>query len=80
MDFCLRLWQSGLLNVMTPFAAAVHHESKSRGDDTRAGGEKQARYEREKARFCARYAGLMQQGDPYYNPHFTLLYENYGYK
>lgn len=33
-----------------------------------------------KARFCARYAGLMQQGDPYYNPHFTLLYENYGYK
>ena len=80
VDFCLRLWQSGLLNVMTPFAAAVHHESKSRGDDTRAGGEKQARYEREKARFCARYAGLMQQGDPYYNPHFTLLYENYGYK
>ena len=80
VDFCLRLWQSGLLNVMTPCAAAVHHESKSRGDDTRAGGEKQARYEREKARFCARYAGLMQQGDPYYNPHFTLLYENYGYK
>ena len=80
VDFCLRLWQSGLLNVMTPFATAVHHESKSRGDDTRAGGEKQARYEREKARFCARYAGLMQQGDPYYNPHFTLLYENYGYK
>ena len=80
VDFCLRLWQSGLLNVMTPFAAAGHHESKSRGDDTRAGGEKQARYEREKARFCARYAGLMQQGDPYYNPHFTLLYENYGYK
>lgn len=52
VDFCLRLWQSGLLNVMTPFAAAVHHESKSRGDDTRAGGEKQARYEREKRALC----------------------------
>lgn len=80
VDFCLRLWQSGLLNVMTPFATAVHHESKSRGDDTHAGGAKQARYEAEKARFCARYADLMQRGDPYYNPHFTLLYENYGYK
>ena len=25
-------------------------------------------------------ADLLEAGDPYYNPHFTLLYENYGYK
>ena len=80
VDFCLRLWQTGLLNVMTPFAAAVHHESKSRGDDTNCGGEKQARYERERENFRTRYAGLMQRGDPYYNPHLTLQFENYAYK
>ena len=80
VDFCLRLWESGLLNVMTPFAAAVHHESKSRGNDTNCGGEKQARYERERAAFRARYAGLMRRGDPYYNPHFTLKTENYAYR
>ena len=80
VDFCLRVRDAGYRIAWTPYAQLVHYESKSRGDDTRAGGEKQARYEREKARFCARYAGLMQQGDPYYNPHFTLLYENYGYK
>lgn len=78
VDFCLRLWQAGLRNVMTPFAAATHYESKSRGDDTHAGGEKQARYEAERARFRARYASLLERGDPYYNPHLTLLYENYG--
>ena len=80
VDFCLRVRALGYRVLFTPYAELYHYESKSRGDDTRAGGEKQARYEREKARFCARYAGLMQQGDPYYNPHFTLLYENYGYK
>ena len=80
VDFCLKLRAKGYLNVMTPFAKAVHHESKSRGDDTQCGGERQARYEGEKARFVQKYAALMERGDPYYNPHFTLLYENYGYK
>ncbi len=80
VDFCLRLWQGGFLNVMTPFAAAVHHESKSRGDDTNCGGAKQARYERERDAFRARYAELIQRGDPYYNPHFTLKTENYAYR
>ena len=80
VDFCLKLRAKGYLNVMTPFATAVHHESKSRGDDTQCGGERQARYEGEKARFVQKYAALMERGDPYYNPHFTLLYENYGYK
>ena len=80
VDFCLRLAAKGLLNVMTPFANAYHYESKSRGDDTKSGGEKQKRYEAEKDRFCKKYAKLIAHGDPYYNPHFTLLYENYGYK
>lgn len=80
VDFCLKLHARGYLNVMTPFAEGYHYESKSRGDDTKSGGEKQARYEAEKKAFCEKYATLLEQGDPYYNPHFTLLYENYGYR
>lgn len=79
VDFCLRLLEKGYLNVMTPFANAYHYESKSRGSDT-GGGENQIRYEGEKTRFCEKYKHIMENGDPYYNPHFTYLYENYGYK
>ena len=78
VDFCLRLRERGLLNVFTPYAEATHYESKSRGLDT--SGPNAARYAGERQRFCDKYAGLIAAGDPYYNPHFTLLYENYGYK
>ncbi len=80
VDFCLRLRQKGLLNVMTPFAVAYHHESKSRGYDENAGGQKQERYEKERDYFRQKYAKLLEECDEYYNPHFTMLYENYGYK
>ncbi len=80
VDFCLKLYKNGLVNVFTPFAKAYHYESKSRGDDTNCGGEKQRRYESEKARFVEKYADIMKNGDPYYNPHLTLKYENYGYR
>lgn len=78
VDLCLKLWQGGLLNVFTPFADAYHYESKSRGLDTKA--ENQARYEGEKRRFMQKYADLIAAGDPYYNRHFNLLFENYGLK
>ncbi len=80
IDFCLKLREKGLLNVMTPFAYAYHHESKSRGYDENAGGEKQKRYEKERENFRNKYGHLLNGNDPYYNPHFTMLYENYGYK
>ena len=78
IDLCLKLWQQGLLNVFTPFAEAYHHESKSRGLDTLS--ENAKRYEREKANFIEKYSALIQKGDPYYNRHFNLLFENYGLK
>ncbi|WP_270913070.1 glycosyltransferase family 2 protein [Allofournierella sp. CML151] len=78
IDLCLKLWQQGLLNVFTPFAEAYHHESKSRGLDTLS--ENAKRYEREKANFIEKYTPLIQKGDPYYNRHFNLLFENYGLK
>ncbi|MPN48421.1 hypothetical protein SDC9_196028 [bioreactor metagenome] len=78
MDFCLRLRQAGYLNIFTPYAEAYHYESKSRGLDT--GGPNAQRYQAERTRFCKKYEALILGGDPYYNPHFTLLYENYGYR
>lgn len=79
VDFCLRLRAKGLLNVFTPFAQAYHYESKSRGLDV--SGPNAGRYAAEKQRFVEKYAAMMGEGgDPYYNPHFTLKYENYGYK
>lgn len=80
VDFCLRLREKGLLNVMTPFAYARHSESKSRGDDTHGNTPERQRYEKEKATFCAKYAQILTKGDEYYNPHLTTLYENYGLK
>ncbi len=74
VDFCLRLRALGLWNVFTPFAVATHAESKTRGYES---GESAARFEREKAAFRQKYAALLAAGDPFYNPHLTLEFENY---
>ena len=78
VDYCLKLWQQGLLNVYTPRAEAYHYESKSRGLDTLS--ENARRYEREKANFYAKYKRYIDNYDPYYNPHFNNLFENFGLK
>lgn len=78
IDLCLKLWQQGLWNVFTPFAQGYHYESKSRGlDET---GPNAVRYAREKGNFIQKYQQLIEKGDPFYNPHFNLLFENYGLK
>ncbi len=78
VDYCLKLWEQGLVNVYTPWAEAYHYESKSRGLDTRP--ENAARYAREKAAFYAKYKRYIDNYDPYYNPHFNNLFENFGLK
>ena len=78
VDYCLKLWGQGLLNVYTPRAEAYHYESKSRGLDTLS--ENAQRYEREKANFYAKYKQYIDNYDPYYNPHFNNLFENFGLK
>lgn len=78
VDYCLKLWQKGLVNIYTPCAEAYHYESKSRGLDTLS--ENARRYEREKASFYEKYKRYIDQYDPYYNPHFNNLFENFGLK
>lgn len=70
VDFCLKLREKGLLNIWTPFAQLYHHESVSRGlDDS---GEKAERYNRESEQFRTKWKDVLEAGDPYYNPNFTL--------
>ncbi len=70
VDFCLRLREKNLLNVFTPFAELYHYESISRGLDDH--GEKAKRYNEESERFRKKWEDVLEKGDPYYNPNFTL--------
>ena len=78
VDFCLRLYAKGYLNVFTPFAQLYHHESKSRGADT--DGEKAKRYEKESAHFRERWKLFLEKGDPFFNPNFSLDHADFRLK
>lgn len=70
VDLCIRAWKAGRVNVFTPFAELYHYESASRGTDL--AGANAERYEKESALFRERWKELLEQGDPYYNPNFSL--------
>lgn len=70
VDFCLKLRERGLLNVFTPFAELFHYESASRGPDT--DGERAQRYNRESEAFREKWKAVLEEGDPYFNPNFSL--------
>lgn len=70
VDLCIRAWKSGRVNVFTPFAELYHYESASRGNDL--SGANAERYEKESEMFRKRWKELLEKGDPYYNPNFSL--------
>lgn len=70
VDFCLKLRAKGYLNVFTPFAECFHYESISRGLDDQ--GEKAERYNKESEQFRNKWKEVLEAGDPYYNPNFSL--------
>lgn len=70
VDFCIRLRQKGLLNVFTPFAELYHYESASRGSDL--SGTNADRYNKESEYFRNKWKEVLEAGDPYYNPNFSL--------
>ena len=62
LDFCLRAWRSGLVNVYTPHARLIHHEAVSRAslaDDY------------DVATFDGAWRDLFLAGDPYFSPHLA---------
>jgi GT2 family glycosyltransferase len=74
VDFCLRVRQTGLRNLWTPFATLIHHESKSRGaEDT---PEKRRRFDDERQRMIARWGDALLD-DPAYNPNLTFESEDF---
>lgn len=70
VDFCLKLREKGYLNVFTPFAELYHYESISRGLDDE--GAKAERYNKESETFRNKWKEVLEAGDPYYNPNFSL--------
>ncbi len=79
VDFCLRMRELGYLNVFTPFAELFHFESVSRGSDVdRAADEKKAaRYNKEAEHFREKWKAVLEKGDPYFNPNFSLDHSDY---
>lgn len=75
VDFCLRVRKAGWLVVYNPFVEAYHYESKSRGkEDTK---EKIERFGEEIEFIRTRWIDILKEGDPYYNPNFSLKKCNY---
>jgi len=77
VDFCLRVLETGRVNVWTPYAELYHYESKSRGVDDLATNK---RFQGEFKRFRERYEDFLEKGDPYYNKNLTLDREDFSLK
>jgi GT2 family glycosyltransferase len=68
VDFCLKVRAAGYLNLWTPFAELIHHESVSRGSDLTPAKAKRFATEYEAMQ---RRWGMQLLQDPYYSPHLT---------
>lgn len=67
VDLCLRTLELGWRVLYCPQATLLHHESYTRG--------KTVGYDphpEDSAKFSARWKDFLQQGDPYFNPGFSL--------
>ena len=74
VDFCLKLLRRGYRNIWTPYAELYHHESASRGTDTRP--DQAERLGREKRHMIETWGPLLAC-DPFYNPNFSLTEANF---
>ncbi len=68
VDLCLKVREAGYLNLWTPFAELIHHESVSRGQDFTPA--KAQRLLAEINAFRRRW-GAALFFDPYYSPNLT---------
>lgn len=71
VDLCLKVRETGLLVIWTPFAQLIHAESASRGKDI--SNEKKSRAHREQQNFIKKWSDLYQT-DPYYHPALSADY------
>lgn len=78
VDFCLRLLEKGYVNIYTPNATLIHHESYTRGEDSRTvhgsnsvALEGKRRFLEELHRFQLKWIDFYAKGDPFHNPNFA---------
>jgi len=74
VDLCLRVRQTGLRNLWTPYALLRHHESASRGSDIAP--QDKRRYFQEIDYMRTKWRGYLQR-DPYYSPSLSLKREDF---
>jgi GT2 family glycosyltransferase len=67
IDFCLKLRARGYLNIYTPYATLVHHESATR---------KALHPPADEALMLERWRDVLAN-DPFYSPHLTREHEDY---
>jgi hypothetical protein len=72
VDFCLRIGQTGLRVVYTPFATLRHHESASVGRPEKGHKVDEVEIQRMLTRW-----GPLLRSDPYYNPNLPLDREDF---
>lgn len=71
VDFCLRLRERGLLNILTRYAEAYHANP---ADQYECVQEENPRLQQDKVNFEQRHREALEHGDPYYSPHlFSFL-------
>jgi len=66
LDYCLRSWRKGLLNVYTPHARLIHHELASRS-------QLPEHYDGDK--FTQQWRRTILLGDPYFNANLSRDHE-----
>ena len=70
IDLCLKIRQKGYLIAWTPYAELIHFESRTRGYEVTS--KQEARFTREANLFMEKWASLLMEGDPFYNPNLAL--------
>jgi ADP-heptose:LPS heptosyltransferase len=67
LDYCLKTWRAGYLNVYTPHAQLIHHELASRGEM----GD-----DYDSSAFVGEWRDAFVKGDPYLNPNLSREFDD----
>jgi GT2 family glycosyltransferase/glycosyltransferase involved in cell wall biosynthesis len=76
VDLCLRVGQRGYRVVFCPYAQLVHHESYTRGTSN----PNRDPHPEDSALYHSKWKQLLQAGDPFYNPGFSLTSTSWAYR
>ena len=67
LDYCLKTWRAGYLNIYTPHAQLIHHELASRGEM----GD-----DYDSSAFVGEWRDTFIKGDPYLNPNISRHFDD----